>query len=330
MITDWNIERILREIERRKCKTVVLQLPEGLKKEAVHVAKEIEEKGNVQVVVSADPCYGACDLLDFRGDLLVHIGHAPLPYLPDEGILFVELSSECNALPLLEEALPKLKRSVAITAAIQFVPTLPLARKFLEEKGVRVYVGEGDSRIAYPGQVLGCNFSAPRAVADKVEQILHVGEGNFHPLGIAMATGKEVLILDPEKNQIRDVSELRDSILRQRHAILSELSTATTFGILLSSKIGQYRFRLASRVKNLVESQGRRAILLLLDSLAPDLLLSYDVDAFISVACPRIAIDDFAAYKKPIITPVEAEIVLGRRNWEEYAFDEIPGPESED
>jgi diphthamide synthase subunit DPH2 len=62
-------------------------------------------------------------------------------------------------------------------------------------------------------------------------------------------------------------------------------------------------------------------------NLNPDHLLGLDVDAFVSVACPRIAIDDFAIYKKPIITPPEAEIVYGQRKWEDYIFDEIAGQE---
>jgi 2-(3-amino-3-carboxypropyl)histidine synthase len=322
MISDWEIQRILDEIERRKCRTVVLQLPEGLKKDAVRVAGELEDKGNVKVVVSADPCYGACDLTSFRGDLLVHFGHAPIS-MPDEDVLFIELSADLDVLPLLEKALPKLKKSIAITAAIQYVPSLPIVKGFLEQNGVEVHVGEGDSRVAYPGQILGCNFSAPKAVAENVEQVLYIGEGNFHPLGIAMATGKDVVVVDPEMNEVRDLAEFKDRILRQRHAVITDLSTASSFGIIVSSKIGQNRFDLASKIKEDLEKNGRKAILFLVDNLNPDHLLGLDVDAFVSVACPRIAIDDFAIYKKPIITPREAEIVLGVRKWEEYAFDEI-------
>ncbi|MCK4444436.1 MAG: diphthamide biosynthesis enzyme Dph2 [Thermoplasmata archaeon] len=325
MITDWEIQGVLDEIERRKAKTIVIQLPEGLKKEAVRVAGELEKKGNVHVVVSADPCYGACDLISFRGDLLVHFGHAPMPYLPDDDVLFVELSSDLDVMPLLEKALPDLKKSVAITAAIQYIPLLPSIKRFLEQMGLEVHVGEGDSRIAYPGQVLGCNFSAPKAVAEDVEQVVHIGEGNFHPLGIAMATGKDVIVIDPEMNEIRDITEFRDRILRQRHAVITDLETVSSFGILVSSKIGQNRHGLALKMKDLLESKGKKAVIFNLDNLNPDYLIGLDVEAFISVACPRIAIDDFALHKKPIITPVEAEIVLGKRKWEEYAFDEIEG-----
>jgi 2-(3-amino-3-carboxypropyl)histidine synthase len=260
MISDWEIQRILDEIERRKCRTVVLQLPEGLKKDAVRVAGELEEKGNVKVVVSADPCYGACDLTSFRGDLLVHFGHAPIS-MPDEDVLFIELSADLDVLPLLEKALPKLKKSIAITAAIQYVPSLPTVKGFLEQNGMEVHVGEGDSRVAYPGQILGCNFSAPKAVAEDVEQVLYIGEGNFHPLGIAMATGKHVVVVDPEMNEVRDSAEFKDKILRQRHAVITDLSTASSFGIIVSSKIGQSRFGLASKVKEDLEKNGKKAIL---------------------------------------------------------------------
>jgi 2-(3-amino-3-carboxypropyl)histidine synthase len=327
MISDWEIQRILDEIERRKCRTVVLQLPEGLKKDATRLAGRLEEKGNVTVVVSADPCYGACDLTTFRGDLLIHFGHAPIS-TPDEDVLYIELSADLDVLPLLEEVLPKLKKTVAITAAIQYIPSLPTVKGFLEQNGVEVHIGEGDSRVAYPGQILGCNFSAPKSVAEEVEQFLYTGEGNFHPLGIALATGKDVLVIDPEMNEVRDMSEFKESILRQRHAVITNLSVASSFGIIVSSKIGQSRFGLASKMKEDLEKNGKKAVLFLVDNLNPDHLLGLDVDAFISVACPRIAIDDFALYKKPIITPAEAEIVLGQRKWEEYAFDEIIGQET--
>ena len=52
-------------------------------------------------------------------------------------------------------------------------------------------------------------------------------------------------------------------------------------------------------------------------------LLPYDLDAFVMTACPRIAIDDSAMYKKPVLTPDELEIVLGLREWDDYQMDEI-------
>jgi len=54
--------------------------------------------------------------------------------------------------------------------------------------------------------------------------------------------------------------------------------------------------------------------------------LPYRVDAYINTACPRIAMDDSARYSKPMLTLVEAEIVLGIREWDNYEFDSITNP----
>ena len=80
---------------------------------------------------------------------------------------------------------------------------------------------------------------------------------------------------------------------------------------------------LALNLKKLIEEHGFKAQILNMDYISPDRLLPFDLDAYVMTACPRIAIDDSAMYKKPVITPQELEIVLGIRNWDDYMMDEI-------
>jgi len=63
----------------------------------------------------------------------------------------------------------------------------------------------------------------------------------------------------------------------------------------------------------------------LLEEIHPDRLLPYQADAYVSTACPRIAVDDYLRYPKPILTPVEMEIVLGLKKWSDYSLDSIQG-----
>jgi 2-(3-amino-3-carboxypropyl)histidine synthase len=73
---DFEIERILNEIKNCGAKLVGLQFPEGLKKNALAIASEIEENTGAKVIILIDPCYGACDLKEIPGmDLLIHFGH---------------------------------------------------------------------------------------------------------------------------------------------------------------------------------------------------------------------------------------------------------------
>jgi 2-(3-amino-3-carboxypropyl)histidine synthase len=77
---DFEMDRIFRRIEENKAKLVGIQLPDGLKKRALDIASQIEEKTDAKVVIFADPCYGACDTKDAEAkrlglDLIVHFGH---------------------------------------------------------------------------------------------------------------------------------------------------------------------------------------------------------------------------------------------------------------
>ena len=55
-----------------------------------------------------------------------------------------------------------------------------------------------------------------------------------------------------------------------------------------------------------------------MSEMTPDKIMNfYNVDVFIELACPRIAIDDFAKYPRPILTFKEALVALGIKSWEE-------------
>ena len=180
----------------------------------------------------------------------------------------------------------------------------------------------GSSPSTRKGQVLGCNFSSIKNL--DVEVILFIGSGNFHPLGIKLFSNTPVLALDPYNSEIRSMDEFADRILRIRFARITKARTAQKWGILVSSKEGQYRMSLAKELKKILEDHEMEAFIILVDNVTPDALLPYlELDAFVVSACPRIAIDDSQMYKKPLLTPQELEIVLNKREWENYQLDEI-------
>ena len=193
-------------------------------------------------------------------------------------------------------------------------------KDFLEDNGKEVVIGS--SKSTRRGQVLGCNFSSIKNL--DAEIYLFVGSGNFHPLGIYLFTKSPVLAIDPYTGNIRNMEEYADRILRIRFARIVKSKDVKKWGILVSSKEGQYRMKLAKEIKNMLEDEGMEASIIVLDYINPDVLLPYlNLDGFVVTACPRIAIDDSQMYKKPLITPKELEIVLNKRKWENYQLDEI-------
>jgi 2-(3-amino-3-carboxypropyl)histidine synthase len=112
--------------------------------------------------------------------------------------------------------------------------------------------------------------------------------------------------------------------MRIRFARIAKAMDAESFGIIVSSKKGQSRMELAKLLKNMIHKEKKEAFILVMDDVSPELLTPFmDIDAFVMTACPRIAIDDANMYKKPLLTPQELEIVLGKRDWEDYMMDEI-------
>jgi len=317
-------ERLVEVIRGRAARTVGLQFPVGLRTKAVELAREIESKAGVTCLVSADPSFGACDVAEMPVDLIVHLGHAPMPHLRYNRVFFYDLPGPALAsMAFVDAAEPLLPKRVGLLTTTQFRHWLPAIKEHLEQKGHAVRIGEPDRRVAYAGQLLGCDYHTATIVEKDVDGYLYIGTGDFHPLGVAILVDKPVIVADPERGTARDLKEVRDHVLRQRHAAIARAHDAAVFGIIVSKKIGQERMDLALGLKALAEKHDRRANIFLMDLVSPEFLERYRVDAWVNTACPRIAIEDILQYKQPMLTPQEFEIVLGERDWSEYAFDEI-------
>ncbi len=321
---DLRPDYIISVIKKLGAKIVGFQFPEGLKRKGPELAKKVEEATGAEIIISGDPCFGACDLdktLLEQVDILFHFGHAELEDTKlSEKVYFIETRSPVEIRPAVEKAVSQLKGQViGLITTVQHVHKLSDACVVLEANGKTCIIGRGDSRLAYPGQVLGCNFSAARR--EVCDEYLYIGSGDFHPLGVALSTKKRVVVADPFSKEVREVDPSR--ILRQRSAVIAKSLDAEVFGIIVSSKNGQERMKLASSLKALAKQHGKEAYIILIDLVTPDQLLQFKVDAFVNTACPRLAIDEVGRFPSPMLTPQEFEIVLGKREWENLVLDEI-------
>ncbi len=197
---DFELETISRWIRGRSFASVAIQMPEGLKFKAPELSDFILRETGAVPVIMGRPCYGACDLFEYRdwADALIHFGHSPIPSQGDDpNVLYIESRSDATIDPSVTDALVALPGRVGLLATVQYLGLIPLIREILEGTGKTVFIGTGDRRIAHPGQVLGCNCSAAEAVDPEVDGYLFIGEGDFHPLAAAFGMSKTVLALNP-------------------------------------------------------------------------------------------------------------------------------------
>lgn len=319
---DFEEERIKQEIIKLGAKRVLLQMPEGLKQEALRLSKIVEKTGAL-AIISSDPCYGACDVAASEAellgaDLIIHFGHSkllkhekvPTVYLEARATVLVD-DVVISSLPLLAEY-----TRIGLATTVQHVQTLDSVREILTRAGKTVVIGDA-GRVNYPGQVIGCDYSNVKSIAADVECFLFIGGGRFHALGVALATSKPTIIADPYGKSAFALQLEVQKILKQRYASIEEAERAKTYGILLSLKPGQKHFDNALRIKESVEKIGKTACLLAVREILPEVLLEFpNIDAYINTACPRISLDDASKFQKPILTINEFMVVSGESSWE--------------
>jgi 2-(3-amino-3-carboxypropyl)histidine synthase len=318
---DYELERIVDTAAERDADTIGLQFPEGLKRRGPAVADDLREllPEGTRVLISGQPCYGACDLDTYlmrRTDLFVHFGHSPMK--ESDKILYVPLFSNVEVEPIIEEALEELPgEEVGLVTTAQHMNKFDGMRAFLEQRGYTVHTRRGDERLTHEGQVLGCNYASADIDAD---QVLYVGGGKFHPLGLAMEhPDKKVVIADPVNNVVTIADT--EKFMKQRYGAVHRAMDAEKWGVIFCTKIGQGRWEQAV---DIVEDNDD-AYLITMDEVTPDRLRNFDMDAFVNTGCPRITTDDGPRFHKPMLTPGEYEIAVGNRPLEDLEFDTFHG-----
>jgi 2-(3-amino-3-carboxypropyl)histidine synthase len=320
---DFEEERVKQEILKLKAKRILIQLPEGLKPEATRLAKIIEKSGALPII-SADPCYGACDLATVEAeslgvDLIIHYGHSKLLKYERVPTIYVEARATMNVNAAVEKALPMLEnwQKIGLTTTVQHVQTLDDVREILLRAGKTVVIGDA-GRLNYPGQVIGCDYSNAKSIANDVEAFLFIGGGKFHALGVALSTSKPTIVADPYEKRAYSVDKEAEKIIKQRWASIEEAKTAKTFAVLVGLKPGQKKLEEALDVKKKLEESGKTACLFVAKEVTPEVLMEFPtVEAYVNTACPRVSLDDASKFQKPVLTVNEALVVVGELSWEE-------------
>ena len=294
---------------------ILLQFPEGLKQYALEYSKKLESEGN-EVYVSAEPSFGACDLaIDeakrIGAEKLVHFGHAEFKRV-DFNVEYVEYQINAS-LDLLPESLNVLKqyRRICLLTTIQHVQQLQEIKAFYERNGKEVVLNKPNGFAKHEGQILGCDVGNVPLLDRQVDAFVYFGGGLFHPLGALLQTTKPFFVIDPFQGKIERIDYLRKEEDHKKKARIARSSESNRFGILVSTKIGQYNLALAKLLKSKIESEGMQAIILVANTFDFDSLNNMlEIDAFVNTACPRLVTEDQERLRKPLISPDELMLIL--------------------
>lgn len=284
---DFELDRISGEIRKRKAKRVLVQLPEGLKTHAKAIMDSIRAAG-AEAVLSGDPCFGACDIQSLpETDVTVHFAHFRL--LDRPGAIYIHCHSDQDVAEAVGKAVPKLRgKRIGIVTTVQHE---------LGQDGIKEMLRAAGKTGIIAGNVLGCDLS--RAIKQDVDEFLFIGSGRFHPLGLSWYSKKRVIAADPFTKEVQEFTP--EKYDKERTIRMAKASDAKTFGIVVGTKPGQKHFALAEKIAK----EKRNAYLITMNEITPERIDYLPFDAFVITACPRIVIDDWKNYKKPILLPDE-------------------------
>ena len=322
---DLELEKIQDLVAKRNYKKILLQMPEGMLDSALQEVIEVLTPLDTQIIVEGDPSYGVCDLAINKAkmlgcDLLIHFGHnkfgfhqkihdASLEILLVPSFAILNISSYFN---LVSNKLVELKwKQVGLVATVQHLIHLKELKIYLEEIGFVTHI-END------GQILGCNLENIRGFSKQIDGIISLHAGYFHTYGLLLNTNIAVLQLNPFTGEMKLFSESdRDQLIRKRNGIITKAQRANVWGILGSSKIGQYHPNQIARVEKILKEHNKSKIILISENIQLENLENFTwIDAWADTACPRIAIDDHIYSSKPIVTFKEFLYLFEKISWE--------------
>ncbi len=322
-------EDVLGRIKKYNPRSVLIQAPEGFSEYALRLADLIRDRLECRIYVSADPCFGAC-MLPYDAarklsiDLIIHMGHTAIPGMDSSRVLYVDVRSTVDVGAAVSRAVSVLEgyRRIGLVTIVQHIDKLEEAKRILEKYGKDVYVGRPRFRAIYDGQILGCDVSAAEDVAEDVDAFLYIGGGLFHPLGVAISTGKPTFAVDPFTLHIVDLRDVKRRFLAKRYASIVKAMDARIFGILLGLQPGQMDLDKVEEIESILKKHGRTVYILSMHIFDPDTLSSFrSIDVFVNTACPRLALEDSFRIDKPVLNPDEVLVALGVKKWDELFRD---------
>ena len=243
---DFQLEELVERIKSNDNRLVALQVPEGLKIQALEMMDAIEGDSGAKVILAADPCYGACDLVHDKMkmlgvELVAHMGHSQMNIASGMPTHFIPVTYDGD--PELAGCLPILERHREL--ARTRMEASSEGRQLSEEEGKERFldaVGRvaplGGTKLGLVGSIQhqhlledyknrlekvgfeveipvgGERLTFPGQVLGcnysgdepEIGHYLFLGSGDFHPIGLVLHTGKPLAMLDPYTGDSTEMS----------------------------------------------------------------------------------------------------------------------------
>ncbi len=305
-------ERMYEVICARKPHSVALNGPEGLITKMQTSADHITEKFGIPAYIIGDTCWGSCDLntqaADMLGaEILFNIGHTIANEAFGERVIMINAYDDVSFDRVARKcasSLIKYYKTLSLLTDSQHLNQISKVKEIFEEYGYRVVIGKGKGQLN-DGQIFGCEFYPAFDIQNMVDAYIFLGQSRFHSVSVAVSTEKPTYMLDPYLDEYSQVNDIAQKFKKKAVLSIYKALDAKSIGIIIGLKEGQFAKIQALKLKRTFEQLGRRVQLIAMTNITDHYIQVFKgIDAFVEVACPRIAIDDH--FSKPMLSVPQA------------------------
>ena len=336
MISDINncdLEKCVEWIKSNSYKTICLQFPENLMKLSVRTSLFLKKhlKG-VKVFIIGDPtvencCIDNLNAQHVNADALIHFGHACLTttkHLPTFYVFAKEnlnledfynkfeayfddkneqilLFYDTDISHIIENIYNKLKSSYTAITLTQLLCT----------SNIKVTDNDQSNLKAVSGRT----YPSTANIDPETCKALFIGtnEKSLVPLSIGTDI-KNWYHYDGQ--EIKKYEIYSSPYFKKRNFLIEKIKDSKTFGIIVPTINVEDIVPITEKLKSILQEMNKKTYTISIGKINPEKLANFqEIDIFITLTCPEIALNSYHGYFKPIVIPGEIEMAFnGARN----------------
>lgn len=279
----------------------------------------------VKLTILADTSYGSCCVDEIaaehvEADAVIHYGRAclsPTARLPVLHIFTQSRFDEAAAVEAFVDAFPHSDSNVILTADIPYASHV---QSMADRLSVIGYAAVFAAKIVHDPSSLIPNRTLPQMILENPEQlsawhIYHIAEPPTALLLNLTSKVQSIRIFRPDLDGAIGNAQAQEAntsmVLRRRYALVTSMSTVSTWGILINTLSVKNYMHVVDHVKKQIAAAGKKSYLFVVGKLNAAKIANFaEIGGWVVIGCWESSLIDSRDFFKPILTPFELELAL--------------------
>ncbi|KAF2116119.1 diphthamide biosynthesis protein 2 [Lophiotrema nucula] len=281
----------------------------------------VAEDKTERLFILADTSYGACCVDEVAAehvdaDVVVHYGRSCLSPPSRLPVVYVFTARELSidaAIAAFKGTYSDKNQKIILMADIPYSHHIPTFHSRLEAEG---YTGVHKTEIDHNPSSLLPNRTLPTGILDTKDalrdyQLFHISEP---PKSLLLTLSSRVAAIHIYPTDTPNPSALLASTsrtLNRRYALLTSLTTASVFGILINTLSVKNYMHMLSHVKAMIAAAGKKSYTFVVGKVNAAKVANFsEVGGWVVIGCWESSLIESADFWRPIITPFELGLAL--------------------